>query len=80
MWRGLDHPNVARFIGWMAEERGGEVRVSLISSWCDGGNIKDYLREHPSADRHRLVSQELVVQILIPTKHRETRFAMLVGD
>ena len=62
IWRGLDHPNVVRFIGWMSDEGEGEISVSLISSWCDGGNVKDYLREHSSADRHGLVSRRLVTQ------------------
>jgi len=55
IWGDLSHPNLVRFIGWMTEEREGEIRVSLISSWCDGGNVKDYLRESPNADRRRLI-------------------------
>ena len=80
VWGVLNHPNVVRFIGWMLEEGDGEISVSLISKWCDGGNVKDYLREHPSADRHKPVSQRLIVQIPIRTEYRGTRFAVLVGD
>ena len=42
-------------LGWTSQVTRDNIRVSLISEWCDGGNIKEYLRHNPRADRHALV-------------------------
>ena len=68
MWRDARHTNVVALLGWMSEvvsEDGlsvsssegvpDKIRVGLVSTWCDGGNIKDYLRRNPMADRRALV-------------------------
>ncbi|KAF8337386.1 uncharacterized protein EI90DRAFT_2645256 [Cantharellus anzutake] len=55
VWRGLDHPNVVTLYGWASELARGSIRVSLISTWCDGGNVREYLRQHPTANRQALI-------------------------
>ena len=67
VWRSARHTNVVALLGWTSEvvsedgssvsssEGADKIRVSLVSTWCDGGNIKDYLRRNPMADRRALV-------------------------
>ena len=55
VWRQALHPNVVALLGWTSQVIKDNIRVSLISAWCDGGNIKDYLRRNPIADRYALV-------------------------
>ena len=55
VWRQALHPNVVALLGWTSQVTKDNIRVSLISGWCEGGNIKDYLRRNPIANRHALV-------------------------
>jgi len=56
VWRGIRHPNAVELLGWTSQMAGDKIRVSLISTWCDGGDIKDYLRSNPTADRRSLIA------------------------
>ena len=55
VWREVLHPNVVALLGWTSQVVRDTIRVSLISTWCNGGHIKQYLRHNPSADRYALV-------------------------
>ncbi|KAF8309177.1 kinase-like domain-containing protein [Cantharellus anzutake] len=55
VWRGLIHPNVVALFGWTSKVIRDNISVSLISTWCDGGDVKSYLRRHPTADRQILI-------------------------
>ncbi|KAF8338071.1 kinase-like domain-containing protein, partial [Cantharellus anzutake] len=55
IWHGLDHQNVVKFIGWTSRVCEDTLTVCLVSAWCDGGNVKEYLRNHEGANRRRLV-------------------------
>lgn len=50
VWMRLQHPNVAPLIGFNFD---GEI--ALISPWFSYGNISIYIRDHPEADKWRLV-------------------------
>ena len=52
MWKALQHPNVLPLIGVMMSE----TRFAMISDWMDNGNINDFVKAHPDADRPGLVS------------------------
>ena len=55
VWRQVLHLNVVALLGWMSQMERDDIRVSLISAWCDRGNINDYLRRSPMVDRNALV-------------------------
>ena len=50
-WKRLRHPNVVRFLGF----RSGCPPFSLVYPWLPNGNLSEYLREHPDADKLGLV-------------------------
>ncbi|KAF8331648.1 kinase-like domain-containing protein [Cantharellus anzutake] len=56
MLRGLDHPNIARFQGWMVElEDESWLRAKAVHVGCKGGRVMAYLSTNPEADRRNLV-------------------------
>ncbi|KAF8307847.1 kinase-like domain-containing protein [Cantharellus anzutake] len=55
VWRDLIHPNVVALFGWTSKVIRDNISVSLISTWCDGGDVKSYLRRHPTANRQILI-------------------------
>ncbi|KAG8944683.1 hypothetical protein FRC04_001647, partial [Tulasnella sp. 424] len=48
-WSTIAHPNVAPILGFAATPL-----VSLISPWYEKGNVRDYLKTAPNADRLKL--------------------------
>jgi serine/threonine protein kinase len=51
IWRSFSHPNVLPFYGvyrW-------KDRLSLVSPWMENGNVIEYLKKVPDADRVALV-------------------------
>jgi hypothetical protein len=54
-WHRLSHPSIATLFGIVQLP----LTLGMVSSWCDHGTIKYYLREvHPDADRVNLVSYD----------------------
>ncbi|CAE7219027.1 unnamed protein product [Rhizoctonia solani] len=49
-WSKCDHPNVLVFLG-LAEFRG---KIGMIAPWMENGNLPDYLRKNPAANRGKL--------------------------
>ena len=37
--------------------------LQLVSNWVSGGNMQEYIEEHPNADRRRLVGVPCVVTV-----------------
>ncbi|KAF9502581.1 hypothetical protein BS47DRAFT_1490683 [Hydnum rufescens UP504] len=56
IWRILQHRNVLPFFGHHVDDNGA---MYMISPWCQHGDIKNYLRMFPTADREMLVLQLL---------------------
>ncbi|KAH8980822.1 hypothetical protein EDB86DRAFT_3087571 [Lactarius hatsudake] len=52
-WRGLHHRNVLGFFGHVKIE---DIIYS-VSPWMENGNIRDYVRGNPDADRMQLLSE-----------------------
>ncbi|KAH9057642.1 kinase-like domain-containing protein [Lactarius vividus] len=52
-WQGLHHRNVLGFFGHVKIE---DIIYS-VSPWMENGNIRDYVRGNPDADRMRLLSE-----------------------
>ena len=50
MWKHLSHPNIVPLLGITP------TPLQLISEWIPGGDLTEYVRKHPTADRVRLVS------------------------
>lgn len=51
MWKFLRHQNVLPLIGVMMSEN----RFAMVSEWMINGNINEYVKAHPDADRFGLV-------------------------
>ena len=57
VWNQLDHPNVLPFLG-ISKDAGEEGSApALITPFCANGDVLDYLKQTPNADRLHLVSQ-----------------------
>lgn len=50
-WRTLRHPNVLPLVGVMMSE----AQFAMISDWMGNGNINDFVKAHPDANRLELV-------------------------
>jgi len=45
MWKHLTHPNVLPFLGITL------APFQLVSEWMSGGDLPQYIKNHPGADR-----------------------------
>ena len=63
MCKRLTHPNIVPLLGITPDP------LQLISEWMPGGDLTDYIKKHPGADRVGLVGTLLVVSdpTLTPT-------------
>ena len=50
-WKALQHPNVLPLIGVMMTE----TQFVIVSDWMVNGNINDFVKAHPDANRLGLV-------------------------
>ncbi|CAE6478282.1 unnamed protein product [Rhizoctonia solani] len=50
-WSKMDHPNIHRLQGVIMLR--GQY-LGMVSEWMDNGNLHEYLRKHPDADRFKL--------------------------
>lgn len=57
MWRYLKHPNILPLLGVTTSP------PQLISRWMPGGDLSDYITEHPTTDRLGLVGIPSVVDV-----------------
>ena len=55
MWNRLDHKNIVPLLGITSEP------LQLISEWMPGGDLTDYVKKHPDADRLDLVGPSPIV-------------------
>jgi hypothetical protein len=60
-WKSLLHPNVLPLMGVTMTE----TQFAMISEWMVHGNINDFVKAHPDADRLGLVS--LPFEFLLPS-------------
>ncbi|EUC61975.1 eukaryotic translation initiation factor eIF2A [Rhizoctonia solani AG-3 Rhs1AP] len=51
-WSQMEHPNVHRLQGVIMFR---DQYLGMVSEWMDNGNLHEYLRKQPSADRYQLV-------------------------
>ena len=63
MWRALRHPNVLPMLGVTATE----PPFAMVSEWMTNGDINEFVKTHPEADRFKLVGS--------PLKSRRPRFS-----
>ena len=57
MWKRLTHPNILPLLGVTF------TPLQLISNWMSGGDLLEYVKNHPDADRLGLVGIPLAVPI-----------------
>lgn len=50
-WKYLQHPNVLPLIGVIMNK----FHFAMVSEWMKSGNINEFLKTHPGADRLGLV-------------------------
>ena len=55
MWKHLNHSKIIPLLRITA------IPLQLISDWMSGGDLLDYIKKHPHADRLKLVSVPLAV-------------------
>ena len=54
LWGHLSHPNILPFYGiYHLEDKHG--RISFVSPWMENGNVTEYLKRNPLANRLLLV-------------------------
>jgi hypothetical protein len=51
-WKTLRHPNILPLIGVIMSE----TQFAMVSDWMADGNINDFVKAHPDANRLELVS------------------------
>ncbi|CAE7226331.1 unnamed protein product [Rhizoctonia solani] len=51
LWSRMDHPNIHRLQGVILFR---DQYLGMVSEWMDNGNLHQYLRKHPAADRFQL--------------------------
>ena len=59
MWRALRHPNVLPLIGVMMSE----TQFAMISDWMVNGNVNEFVKAHPDANRLKLVGVSLKLSL-----------------
>ena len=47
MWKALDHPNILPLLGVTMVEN----QFVMVSEWAENGNINEYVKAKPDADR-----------------------------
>jgi len=71
MWSALRHPNVLPLLG--ATMTG--VQFAMVSEWMVNGNISEFVKAHPGADRLRLVGFSSKPSISVPANGHPTTIA-----
>ena len=71
MWKRLEHRNIVPLLGITS------TPLQLISEWMPGGDLTEYIRKYPRADRLGLASTPAVV--FDPTLTPATSYLMLLG-
>ncbi|KAL5641699.1 hypothetical protein ACGC1H_001989 [Rhizoctonia solani] len=61
-WSKMDHPNIHRLQGVIMFR---DQYLGMVSEWMENGNLHEYLRKQPGADRYRLVSLRITPRILL---------------
>jgi len=56
-WKTLLHPNVLPLIGVTMSE----THFAMVSDWMENGNINDFVKTHPGANRLELVGSSIKV-------------------
>ncbi|CAE7174942.1 unnamed protein product [Rhizoctonia solani] len=51
LWSRMDHPHIHRLQGVILFR---DQYLGMVSDWMDSGNLQEYLRKHPDADRFQL--------------------------
>ncbi|CAE6501690.1 unnamed protein product [Rhizoctonia solani] len=51
LWSKMEHPNVHRLLGVIMFR---DQYLGMVSEWMDNGNLHEYLRKNPGADRYAL--------------------------
>ena len=54
LWGHLSHPNILPFYG-IYHLKDTQGRISFVSPWMENGNVTEYLKRHPLANRLLLV-------------------------
>ena len=59
LWGHLSHPNILPFYGiYHLEDT--HRRISFVSPWMENGNVTEYLKRHPLANRLLLVRPQIL--------------------
>jgi len=56
-WKTLRHPNILPFIGVMMSD----TQFAMVSEWMVNGNINQFVKAHPDANRLELVGSFILI-------------------
>ncbi|CAE7148262.1 unnamed protein product [Rhizoctonia solani] len=62
LWSKMDNPNVHRLQGVILFR---DQYLGMVSEWMDNGNLHQYLRKYPSADRYQLIHAPLQYRMFL---------------
>ena len=57
-WKHLQHPNILPLLGVTLNE----YRFALVSEWMENGNVVEFIRRDPHANRAEFVRRRLAMQ------------------
>ena len=78
MWKRLDHPNIVPFKGMTLNP------LQLVSEWMPGGELREYIKKNPDANRISLVgsflpaSTQYLTLVSVDRHRRRSRISPLV--
>ena len=61
-WSSLHHPNVLPLLGVTMSE----TRLSIVTEWMANGNVDEFVKMRPNADRLMFVCQAFKALIIFP--------------
>ena len=61
-WSRMEHKNIHKLMGVILFK---DEYLGMVSEWMENGNLHNYLRKHPGADRYQLVSSPDKAALLV---------------
>ena len=71
MWRSFQHPNILPLVGVMMSQ----TRFAMVSHWMANGNINEFIKQNPEADRFELEDMRCAGSATIVSRPKSARQA-----
>ena len=70
LWKHIRHPNIVTFHGVTLDP------LQLVSDWMESGDLTEFLKKHPGADRLGIVRVAPAAQLGFQSPHTFTSYKM----